>query len=76
MSRNNSSKILRIIQQIANYTLTLIALLTPEAKNPPKGAIKLANKARTTIWIIRSEMIIVLSCKKPEVFNEIIHIAY
>ena len=54
----------------------MIALLTPEAKNPPKGAIKLANKARTTIWIIRSEMIIVLSCKKPEVFNEIIHIAY
>jgi len=27
-------------------TLTLIALLKPEAKKPPKGAIKLAKPAR------------------------------
>jgi hypothetical protein len=35
---------------ISEKSLTLIALLKPEAKNPPKGAITLAKKDNIREW--------------------------
>jgi hypothetical protein len=40
---------------ISAKSLTLIALLNPEAKNPPKGATKLAKREKTSEWIWKSE---------------------
>jgi hypothetical protein len=39
-------------------TLILIALLNPDAKNPPKGAIRLTNKLMTIACIWNSEKLI------------------
>ena len=35
---------------MVQLTLTLIALLNPEAKNPPNGAIKLAKRLIIKTW--------------------------